>query len=38
MENTDEEEAMLEDEFRELVEAMENYLNPIMAAIDTNAR
>ena len=38
MEDTLEEEQMLEEEFRELVAAMENYLKPIMAAVDTTIR
>ena len=32
------EEQMLDEEFRELVAAMENYLKPVMAAVDVTIR
>ncbi|KAK7109057.1 hypothetical protein V1264_013170 [Littorina saxatilis] len=38
MEDTLDEEQKLEEEFRELVAAMENYLKPIMTAMDTSIR
>ncbi|XP_076434592.1 cilia- and flagella-associated protein 46-like isoform X2 [Babylonia areolata] len=38
MEASGDEEQMLEEEFRELVAAMETYLKPVMAAVDTALR